>query len=240
MVSNLWVTISFCPMHLITEYAWLGNRRMLDFYEKTLSHTLLPAIGLVKILNTFNEINMILHTPPLWGWTCFKEIKNWFKYQAAHYELVASLLRQDYPWNWPRKQVGCMLAAGNTIPATAHSETTGQPLRKTARVTSSLLCKRKDSNYARSSGAWGNSRIQMTLRIGLVEESYCWLCFLLLCASQWPQGIQKWGIWPLEMSLPLSKILIWILWMGLADWPIGTSVSPSMPSGIVTKNLCSS
>lgn len=159
-------------------------------------------VGLVKTLPSTTWFSM-----PFMGATCFKRNQELVKYQAAHYELVARSCDKDHPRNWPRK-VGCMLAAGNTIPNTAHSRDYWQPLRKTKEL---LLhwCSSVNTQITQEAGSVREFQIQMTL--GLVEESYCWFCFLF-CASRVALGIQKWGIWPLEMFSFHQKILIWILW----------------------------
>ena len=104
-----------CPMHLITEYGGWRNRRMLDFYEKLCRTLFTRYKGLVKYWLTFNEINMILHAPFMGAGLCFEEGENQelVKYQAAHYELVASALATKIAHEIdPENKVGCMLAAG--------------------------------------------------------------------------------------------------------------------------------
>lgn len=112
-----------CPMHLITEYGGWRNRRMLDFYEKLCRTLFTRYKGLVKFWLTFNEINMILHAPFMGAGLCFEEGENQeqVKYQAAHHELVASALATKIAHEIdPENKVGCMLAAGQYYPNTAH------------------------------------------------------------------------------------------------------------------------
>ncbi len=71
--------------------------------------------GLVKYWLTFNEINMILHSPFMGAGLYFEEGENeeQIKYQAAHHELVASAIATKIAHEVdPENKVGCMLAAG--------------------------------------------------------------------------------------------------------------------------------
>ena len=79
--------------------------------------------GLVKYWLTFNEINMILHAPFMGAGLCFEEGENeeQVKYQSAHHELVASAMATKLAHEIdPENKVGCMLAAGQYYPNTAH------------------------------------------------------------------------------------------------------------------------
>ncbi len=71
--------------------------------------------GLVKYWLTFNEINVLLHSPFSGAGLAFKEGENreQSKYQAAHHELVASAVvtKIAHEIN-PENLVGCMLAGG--------------------------------------------------------------------------------------------------------------------------------
>ena len=110
-------------MHLIEKYGGWRNRRMLDFYENLCRTLFTRYKGLVKYWLTFNEINMILHAPFMGAGLCFEEGENQeqVKYQAAHHELVASALATKIAHEIdPENKVGCMLAAGQYYPNTAH------------------------------------------------------------------------------------------------------------------------
>ena len=131
---------------------------MLDFYEKLCRTLFTRYKGLVKYWLTFNEINMILHAPFMGAGLCFEEGENQelVKYQAAHYELVASALATKIAHEIdPENKVGCMLAAGQYYPNTAHPRDYWAAMRKTARVTSSLMFKRVGNTQItqRSSGS---------------------------------------------------------------------------------------
>lgn len=111
------------PMHLVNEYGSWRNRKMISFYE-TLCHVIFNRYkGLVKYWLTFNEINMILHAPFLSAGIVFEEGENQeqVKYQAAHYELVASAIATKIAHEVdPNNQVGCMIAAGAYYPYSCH------------------------------------------------------------------------------------------------------------------------
>ena len=112
-----------CPMHSITEYGGWRNRKILGFYENLCRTLFTRYKGLVKYWLTFNEINMILHAPFMGAGICFEEGENeeQVKYQAAHHELVASAMATKLAHEIdPENKVGCMLAAGQYYPNTAH------------------------------------------------------------------------------------------------------------------------
>ncbi len=109
-----------CPMHLIETYGGWRNREMLEFYERLCRTLFTRYKGLVTHWLTFNEINMILHAPFMGAGLYFEEGENveQVKYQAAHHELVASAIATKLAD--PENKVGCMLAAGQYYPHTAH------------------------------------------------------------------------------------------------------------------------
>lgn len=112
-----------CPMHLIEKYGGWRNRKMLTFYERLCRTLFTRYKGLVKYWLTFNEINMILHAPFMGAGLYFEpsEDKEQVKYQAAHHELVASARATQIAHEIdPENKVGCMLAAGQYYPNTAH------------------------------------------------------------------------------------------------------------------------
>lgn len=112
-----------CPVGLIKSFGSWKDRRMIGCYLK-LCRTLFERFkGLVRYWITFNEINMLLHAPFM---AAGIEIDSWenemeIKYQAAHYELVASALATGLAHEIDRNnQVGCMLAAGDIYPYTCN------------------------------------------------------------------------------------------------------------------------
>lgn len=121
------VTISHfdCPMHLVKTYGAWRNRKMITFFEKLCRVLFERYKGLVHYWLTFNEINMILHAPFMGAGICFEpgENKDAIKYQAGHYELVASALATKIAHEVdPDNKVGCMLAGGDTYPMTCRPE----------------------------------------------------------------------------------------------------------------------
>ena len=147
-----------CPMHLIEKYGGWRNRQMLDFYEKLCRTLFTRYKGLVKYWLTFNEINMILQ-PPLWelGSVLKKEkIKNRLNTKRPTMSWWLQLLQQSLPTKSTQKtRWDVCWQQGNTILTQPIRETTGQPWRKTARVTSSLMFKRVGNTQTtlRSSGS---------------------------------------------------------------------------------------
>ncbi len=107
------------PMHLVTEYGSWRNRKMVEFFTRYARTCFEAFDGLVKYWLTFNEINILLHSPFSGAGLAFDEGENHeqVKYQAAHHELVASALvtKIAHEVN-PQNQVGCMLAGGNFYP----------------------------------------------------------------------------------------------------------------------------
>ncbi len=82
------------PMHLVMEYGSWRNRKMVDFFSHYARTCFEAFDGLVKYWLTFNEINIMLHSPYSGAGLVFEEGENQeqVKYQAAHHELVASAL----------------------------------------------------------------------------------------------------------------------------------------------------
>jgi len=79
----------------------------------------------VKYWITFNEINIIRHSPFLSGGVLADGIKNMeqVKYQAAHHQLVASALAVKLCHEIiPDAKIGCMIAQGLSYPKTCKPE----------------------------------------------------------------------------------------------------------------------
>ncbi|EMF7614498.1 6-phospho-beta-glucosidase [Providencia stuartii] len=107
------------PMHLVTEYGSWRNRKMVDFFSRYARTCFEEFNGLVKYWLTFNEINIMLHSPFSAAGLVFKadEDPEQVKYQAAHHVLVASALATCIAHEVnPENQVGCMLAGGGFYP----------------------------------------------------------------------------------------------------------------------------
>ncbi|QCT18962.1 6-phospho-beta-glucosidase [Jejubacter calystegiae] len=121
------------PMHLVTEYGSWRSREMVTFFTRYARTCFEAFNGLVKYWLTFNEINILLHSPFSGAGLAFEEGENpeQVKYQAAHHELLASALatRIAHEVN-PENQVGCMLAGGNFYPYSCKPEDVWAALEK--------------------------------------------------------------------------------------------------------------
>ncbi|WON75619.1 6-phospho-beta-glucosidase [Serratia sp. UGAL515B_01] len=107
------------PMHLVREYGSWRNRQMVEFFIHYARTCFEAFDGLVKYWLTFNEINILLHSPFSGAGLVFEPGDNQeqVKYQAAHHELLASALATKIAHEVnPENQVGCMLAGGNFYP----------------------------------------------------------------------------------------------------------------------------
>lgn len=107
------------PMHLVREYGSWRNRKMVEFFTRYARTCFEAFDGLVKYWLTFNEINILLHSPFSGAGLVFEEgdHQEQVKYQAAHHELLASALATQIAHEVnPENQIGCMLAGGNFYP----------------------------------------------------------------------------------------------------------------------------
>ncbi|GEO57114.1 6-phospho-beta-glucosidase [Companilactobacillus bobalius] len=107
------------PVGLVKKYGAWRDRKMIGAYLN-LCQTLFERYkNKVKYWITFNEMNMILNLPFVGGGLCYDKKDNLtqLKYQAAHYQLVASAAatKMAHQVN-PKMQIGCMLAAGEVYP----------------------------------------------------------------------------------------------------------------------------
>ncbi|HDL6510244.1 TPA: 6-phospho-beta-glucosidase [Yersinia enterocolitica] len=121
------------PMHLVTEYGSWRNRKMVEFFTRYARTCFEVFDGLVKYWLTFNEINILLHSPFSGAGLVFEPNENQeqVKYQAAHHELLASALATKIAHEVnPENQVGCMLAGGNFYPRTCKPEDVWAALEK--------------------------------------------------------------------------------------------------------------
>ncbi len=107
------------PMELVNKYGSWKSRKMISFFERYARCCFKEFDGLVKYWLTFNEINILIHSPFSGAGIYFKEGENkeQVKYQAAHHMLVASALvtKIAHEQN-PENKVGCMLAGGDFYP----------------------------------------------------------------------------------------------------------------------------
>lgn len=113
------------PIALIKKYGGWKDRRMIDAYLHYCKVVFERYKGKVKYWLTFNEINMLLHLPFMGAGIVLEPGENamQIKYQAAHYELVASAGAVKLAHSiMPEAQIGCMLAAGEYYPRTCAPE----------------------------------------------------------------------------------------------------------------------
>lgn len=113
------------PIALIRKYGGWKDRRMVDAFEHYCHILFSRYKGKVKYWLTFNEINMLLHMPFMGAGLLLQpgENEEQVKYQAAHYELVASAKAVKLAHEMmPGAMVGCMLAAGQYYPRTCAPE----------------------------------------------------------------------------------------------------------------------
>ncbi|HDU2648861.1 TPA: 6-phospho-beta-glucosidase [Yersinia enterocolitica] len=134
---NIELLVTLChfdvPMHLVTEYGSWRNRKMVEFFTRYARTCFEAFDGLVKYWLTFNEINILLHSPFSGAGLVFEPNENQeqVKYQAAHHELLASALATKIAHEVnPDNQVGCMLAGGNFYPRTCKPEDVWTALEK--------------------------------------------------------------------------------------------------------------
>ncbi|MCT4711160.1 6-phospho-beta-glucosidase [Enterobacteriaceae bacterium H11S18] len=121
------------PMHLVREYGSWRSRKMVEFFTHYARTCFEAFDGLVKYWLTFNEINIMLHSPFSGAGLVFEkdDNKEQVKYQAAHHELVASALATKIAHEVnPENQVGCMLAGGNFYPYSCRPEDVWAALEK--------------------------------------------------------------------------------------------------------------
>ncbi|BCG07941.1 MULTISPECIES: 6-phospho-beta-glucosidase [Buttiauxella] len=121
------------PMHLVKEYGSWRNRKMVEFFTRYARTCFEAFDGLVKYWLTFNEINILLHSPYSGAGLVFEEgdNKEQVKYQATHHELLASALATKIAHEVnPDNQVGCMLAGGNFYPYSCKPEDVWAALEK--------------------------------------------------------------------------------------------------------------
>ncbi|RJT19271.1 6-phospho-beta-glucosidase [Buttiauxella izardii] len=121
------------PLYLVKEYGSWRNRKMVEFFTRYARTCFEAFDGLVKYWLTFNEINILLHSPYSGAGLAFEEgdNKEQVKYQATHHELLASALATKIAHEVnPNNQVGCMLAGGNFYPYSCKPEDVWAALEK--------------------------------------------------------------------------------------------------------------
>lgn len=155
------------PVHCIEKYGAWKNRKMIDFFKKYVETIMTRYKNLVKYWITFNEINMILHLPYVGGGIIFNqgENKEEIKYQAAHYQLVASAWATKIAHEInPDAKIGCMLAAGETYPYTCKPEDVFEALKENEDTYffSDVQVRGYYSNYAKKQFERKNLKLDIT------------------------------------------------------------------------------
>lgn len=113
------------PLELAKQYGGWGNRKVIDFFTqfaKTVFHRYKDK---VKYWLTFNEINMILHSPFNGGGLIGDEntLSQSYLYQAIHHQFVASALSVQIGHEINSDfQIGCMVAGTPAYPNTPAPE----------------------------------------------------------------------------------------------------------------------
>lgn len=121
------------PMYLVETIGSWRSREMISHFVKYATTCFKVFDGLVNYWLTFNEINILLHSPFSGAGLIFQpgENQEQVKYQAAHHVLVASSLVTKIAHDInPDNQVGCMLAGGNFYAETCHPEDVWAALTK--------------------------------------------------------------------------------------------------------------
>lgn len=121
------------PVGLIRKYGSWRSRTVIDCFVRYAQTCFKELKGLVKYWLTFNEINIVLHSPFSGAGIAFAEGENRDQviYQAAHHMLLASALatkaahEQD-----PENKVGCMLAGGSFYPYSCNPEDVWESVKK--------------------------------------------------------------------------------------------------------------
>ncbi|MGT2958980.1 6-phospho-beta-glucosidase [Streptococcus bovimastitidis] len=107
------------PMGLVRDYGSWRNRQVIDFYLN-FAETCFKAFGqLVDYWITFNEINIVLHSPFSGAGLTISEneYRDQVLFQAAHHMLLASSKAvKSFKNLCPQGQIGCMIAGGSFYP----------------------------------------------------------------------------------------------------------------------------
>lgn len=113
------------PLALAKKYGGWRDRKLVDLYLRYCEVIFRRYHNKVKYWITFNEINIILHSPFTGGGLVFQaeDNKEQVKYQAAHHQLVASALATRLAKEIDSTmRIGCMLAAGEVYPYTCNPQ----------------------------------------------------------------------------------------------------------------------
>lgn len=121
------------PYGLIRKYGSWRSREVIGCFVRYAKICFRELKGLVKYWLTFNEINIVLHSPFSGAGIAFAEgeNRNQVIYQAAHHMLVASaLVTKAAHETDPENKVGCMLAGGSFYPYSCNPEDVWESVKK--------------------------------------------------------------------------------------------------------------
>lgn len=107
------------PMGLVEKYGAWRERKVIDLFLRYARTCFEEFSGLVRYWLTFNEINILLHSPFSGAGIAFKEgeSREQVIYQCAHHILLASAQAVKLAHTYREdSQVGCMLAGGSFYP----------------------------------------------------------------------------------------------------------------------------
>ncbi len=115
------------PLELTRKYNGWYSRKLIGFYTRYAETVFTRYKNKVKYWLTFNEINVITHSPYTGGGILVENVPNQsaeqIAYQGAHHQFVASALATKLAHEIiPDVKVGCMLARMTTYPVTNHPD----------------------------------------------------------------------------------------------------------------------
>ncbi|AIC93147.1 glycoside hydrolase family 1 protein [Shouchella lehensis] len=115
------------PLALTRKYNGWYSRDVIGFFTRYAETVFTRYKDLVKYWLTFNEINVMTHSPYTGGGVLIDRVPNktsdQIAYQAVHHQFVASAIATKLAHEIiPGSQVGCMLARMQTYPVTNHPD----------------------------------------------------------------------------------------------------------------------
>ncbi|KYG29434.1 glycoside hydrolase family 1 protein [Alkalihalobacillus trypoxylicola] len=115
------------PLGLTLKYNGWYNRKVIQYFTRYAETVFNRYKDYVKYWLTFNEINVITHSPYTGGGILIDQIpeknSDQIAYQAVHHQFVASALATKLAHEIiPDAKVGCMLARMQTYPVTNHPD----------------------------------------------------------------------------------------------------------------------
>lgn len=121
------------PIALIENYGSWRSREVIEFFTRYATTCFTEFNGLVKYWITFNEINIVLHSPFSGAGLVFADEENREQviYQAAHHMLIASakVTKIAHEINKENK-IGAMIAGGSFYPYSANPQDVFAALEK--------------------------------------------------------------------------------------------------------------